>query len=73
MISNVVQHYVDGATSGRGDDIKPAFHEDATIFGYVGDDLFAGPIQRLFDSVDENDSATELQARTKSSICIPRE
>ena len=47
-ITTVVQHYIDGAKSGRGDDMKPAFHEDATIFGYVGAELFAGPIQKLF-------------------------
>ena len=63
VIAKVVQHYIDGAKSGRGDDMKPAFHEDATIFGYAGADLFAGPIQRLFDWVDENDPATGLQAR----------
>ena len=44
-IANVVQHYIDGAKSGKGDDMKPAFHKDATIFGYVGDDLFAGPAE----------------------------
>ena len=49
VIANVVQHYIDGAKSGVGDDMKPAFHEDATIFGCAGADLFAGPIQRLFD------------------------
>ena len=31
-IVNVVQHYIDGAKSGRGDDMKPAFHEDATMW-----------------------------------------
>ncbi len=62
-ITKVVQHYIDGAKSGRGDDMKPAFHEDATIFGYVGADLFAGPIQKLFDWNDENGPATDLQAR----------
>ncbi len=65
-IAAVVQHYIDGAKSGKGDDMKPAFHEDATIFGYAGADLFAGPIQRLFDWVDENDPATRLQARIAS-------
>ena len=63
MIAKAVQPYIDGAKSGKGDDMKPAFHEDATIFGYIGDDLFAGPIQRLFDWNDENGPATELQAR----------
>ncbi len=62
-IAKVVQHYIDGAKSGRGDDMKPAFHKDATIFGYVGADLFAGPIQQLFAWTDENDPATGLQAR----------
>ncbi len=66
VIANVVQHYIDGAKSGKGDGMKPAFHEDATIFGYAGADLFAGPIQRLFDWVDENDPATSLQARITS-------
>ncbi len=66
VIADVVQHYIDGAKSGRGDDMKPAFHKDATIFGYAGADLFAGPIQRLFDWVDENDPATELHARIVS-------
>ena len=62
-IAKVVQNYIDGTKSGRGGDMKPAFHEDATIFGYVGPDLFAGPIQQLFDWNDENGPATELQAQ----------
>ncbi len=66
VIANVIQHYIDGAKTGRGDDMKPAFHEDATIFGYVGEDLFAGPIQNLFDWNDDNGPATELQARIAS-------
>ncbi len=65
-IAKIVQHYIDGARSGRGDDMKPAFHTDATIFGYVGADLFAGPIQLLFDWNDENGPATELRARIAS-------
>ncbi len=62
-ITKAIQHYIDGAKSGRGDDMKPAFHKDATVFGYVGDDLFAGPIQKLFDWNDENGPATGLRAR----------
>ncbi len=62
-IAKVVQHYIDGARSGKGDDMKPAFHKDATIFGYAGTDLFAGPIQQLFDWNDQNGAATGLNAR----------
>ena len=61
MIEKIVQFYIDGAKSGKGDDMKPAFHEDATIFGYIGPDLFAGPIQKLFDWNDENGPATEIK------------
>ena len=66
VIARVVQHYIDGARSGKGADMKPAFHPDATIFGYVGADLFAGPIQQLFDWNDANGAATGLQARIAS-------
>ena len=62
-ITKVVDRYLAGAKSGKGDDMKPAFHQDATIFGYIGADLFAGPIQQLFAWNDENGPATELQAQ----------
>ncbi len=65
-ITKVVQMYLAGAKSGRGDDMKPAFHKDATVFGYVGPDLFAGPIQQLFAWNDENGPATELESRIAS-------
>ena len=65
-ITRTIQHYLDGARSGRGEDMRPAFHPDATIFGYVGPDLFAGPIQGLFDWNDENGPAKDVQARIAS-------
>ena len=65
-ITKSVQHYIDGGKSGRSDEMKLAFHPDATIFGYVGPELFGGPIQMLFDWVDQNGPATELQGRITS-------
>jgi len=65
-IAKTVQPYINGAKSGRGADMKPAFHKDATIFGYAGTDLFAGPIQKLFEWNDQNGPATGLQARFAS-------
>ena len=62
-INRTVQHYIDGGKTGKSDEMKLAFHPDATIFGYTGPDLFGGPIQKLFDWVDENPPATELQGR----------
>ena len=62
-IAKAIHPYIDGMKSGKGDDMKPAFHKDATIYGYAGGDLFGGPIQQLFDWSDENDAATQLQSR----------
>ena len=62
-ITAVIDQYLAGAKSGRGPEMKPAFHKDATIFGHDGPDLFAGPIQKLFDWDDENGPAPELQAQ----------
>lgn len=61
-ITKTLQTYIDGGVSGKGDDMKPAFHEGATIYGYIGDDLFGGPIQGLFDWNDGNGPAADLKA-----------
>ena len=60
-IKKVIGIYVDGAKTGKGDVMKPAFHLDATIFGYAGPDLMAGPIQELFEFNDENGPAPDIQ------------
>jgi hypothetical protein len=65
-IAEVVQRYIDGARSGKSDEMKRAFHEDATIFGHDGPELFAGPIKKLFDWEDENGPAPELEAQIVS-------
>lgn len=65
-ITETVQHYINGGKTGRTDEMKLAFHKDATIFGYIGPDLFAGPIQGLFDWNDKNGAASELEGRITS-------
>ena len=46
--------------------MKPAFHDNATIAGYVGPKLLAGPIQFLYEWNDKNGPATGLQSRIAS-------
>ena len=65
-ITQAVQHYINGGKTGNTDEMKLAFHSGATIFGYVGPDLFAGPIKNLFDWNDQNGAATELEGRITS-------
>jgi hypothetical protein len=65
-ITRAMQAYIEGARTGKGAAMKPSFHEDATVFGYVGPDLFAGPIQGLYDWNDGNGPATGIQSRFTS-------
>lgn len=65
-IKETIQHYVTGGKTGNTAEMKLAFHKDATIFGYIGPDLTAGPIQRLFDWNDQNGAAAELEGRVTS-------
>lgn len=51
-ITKAIQPYLDGAKLGKGDAMKPAFHDDATIYGYIGKDLIAGPIKIIYDWTD---------------------
>lgn len=60
LIESVLDQYINGGKTGRGEDMRCAFHEDATIFGYAGEDLFAGKIELLFSWNDENGPAEEL-------------
>lgn len=62
-IAKTIHTYVNGGISGKGEDMKPAFHETATISGFLGSDLLSGPIQQLYDWNDQNGPATGLQAR----------
>jgi hypothetical protein len=65
-ITAAIETYVNGGRSGKSDDMKPAFHDGATIYGYIGPDLFGGPIQGLFDWNDGNGPATELKSNITS-------
>ena len=66
-IASTVQHYLDGTVSGSSETMSVAFHDGATIYGYIGPDLFGGPIQGLYDWHDQNGAATELQSRIAST------
>jgi len=69
-IERLIQTYISGGISGKSSDMKPAFHENATIHGYLGPDLIAGPIQILYDWIDENEAATELTGEVEAAdIC----
>jgi len=60
-ITKTVQHYIDGAISGKSDEMRLAFHPGATMFGYNGPDLMAVPIEELFNWHNQNGAAGGLK------------
>lgn len=52
-IVEVLNKYNEGCKQAKSSIMKPAFNEQATIFGVDGDGkLTGGPIQNLFDGID---------------------
>lgn len=52
-IVNVLNQYNEGGKQAKSELMKPAFSEQATIFGVDGDgNLSGGRIQGLFDTID---------------------
>src|SRR5918993_965915 len=53
-IREALDQYSDGMKNADVESLKKAFHELATLCGYLGDDLIAAPIQGLYDWVGSN-------------------
>lgn len=62
QIQALFQAYIEGGRTGSNAPFQPIFHPLATICGYVGPDLFAGPIQMFYDWHTENGPAADLKA-----------
>jgi len=62
QIESVMDTYIRGGRSGDNDLLRLIFHDLATICGYVGPDLFAGPIEMFYDWHAENGPAADLVA-----------
>src|SRR3954452_19840145 len=65
-VVGVMNRYIEGVRTGNSSDMKPAFHEACTFYGYHQGNLLAGPIHILFDWVDWNGPSTNIQARVSS-------
>jgi hypothetical protein len=64
-ILKTMQMYIDGGKQGKSKLMRPAFHEGASFFGYVGDQLATGT-EFLFEWIDKNGPAPEIEPRTVS-------
>ncbi len=62
-IEEVIGKYIEGGRTADSSVMKPAFHENAQMSGHGEDGAFSGPIQALYDYVDGNEPATDLDTR----------
>ncbi|MEO6213178.1 MAG: nuclear transport factor 2 family protein, partial [Vicinamibacterales bacterium] len=53
-IREAIAHYSDGMRTGTVETLKRAFHEQAILCGYLGDELIAAPIAALYEWVEAN-------------------
>ena len=61
-ILSTMQKYIDGCKQGRSEVMRPAFHPEASFFGYVRDQLAIGTTF-LYDWIDRNGPAPGLEPR----------
>jgi hypothetical protein len=61
-----IGHYVEGGREGKSSLMRPSFLADATMVGSAGGQLFTGAIEQLFDWIDANGPAPDLETRFAS-------
>ena len=61
-----IELYLKGARSGESSIMRLAFHEEATIHAALDGVLTSGPIQSLYDRLDQNGPAANLHAKIVS-------
>jgi hypothetical protein len=64
-IVKTMQMYIDGSRQGKSELMRPAFHPDASFFGYAGEQLATGT-KFLFDWIDKNGPAPKIEPRVVS-------
>src|SRR5215475_15398662 len=64
-IAKTMQMYVDGSKAGKSELMRPAFHPQASFFGYAGEQLAVGT-DFLFNWIDKNGPAAKIEPRVVS-------
>jgi Putative lumazine-binding len=54
QIREALKFYSDGMGTADTETLQKAFHQQAILCGYLGDELIAAPIQALYDWVGSN-------------------
>lgn len=80
-VKRVIETYVDGGRSGKGEVMRQAFHDSATIAGMQHGTVTARPMETLYAWTDEKGPATDLKAEIvrvditghAASVCVKSE
>jgi hypothetical protein len=62
-IVKTMKGYLDGVREGKSELMRPSFHPAATFFGHYPGGVMTGSIQQLFDWIDKNGPAPDIQSR----------
>lgn len=58
-----VKKYTDACKEGKSDIMKPAFTENALMYGYLNGEYYNGSIEALYGAVDAFEPAPETKER----------
>ena len=58
-----MRHYIDGGRAGQSALMRPGFLADATMVGFAGGTLLSGSVQNLYDWIDGNGPAPDIEPR----------
>jgi len=64
-IVQAMEMYIDGSKQGKSEVMRPAFHPNASFFGYAGEQLAIGTTS-LFEWIDKNGPAPNIEPRIVS-------
>ena len=59
----VVGKYTEGCAQGKSEIMKPAFTDNALMYGYLNGQLYNGSIEALYGAVDQFGVAPETKTR----------
>jgi len=62
-ITRTMHCYIAGARAGDGNLMRPAFHPTATISGYCQGVEYTGPVEHVFQWIDQNGPAPNINPR----------
>ena len=65
-VKDTINKYLEAGKQGKSEIMKPAFHKDAIMYNSDKGVIEGGAVQALFDYIDNNTAAPEIEAEITS-------